>query len=403
MEQQELLESINHLSLIDAEATVESLRQGTASSRNVESLSVGRERFLRSVRRDLDFVAQGGSKVRFLCAPWGGGKTHFLLLVKADISDRRLLSSFVELNAREAPFDKFEVIFSKMMRSIACPDGRGLDSLFLEWARNFPYYTSSEIETRLGEISPSIDFRAALRACLQYANTDSPDHRMMLLAVISWLQGNPVTSELSRATGIRSKITIANVNEILGSFLEFIRASGYSGLAVLLDEAEAITSLSQSRRRDEANQNIRKLLDNADDHHGLYVLMSTTPQFLDDPVKGAKSYPALWSRIGDVGSGTAVGMSSHSPVMMLPALDRDALMTLGTLIVAVHSRAYGWKGSEYCDRQSLEGYTSLFLEQPDSRKVRAFVRGLVQILDLAEEGGDVTPFAGQQPSFDLDS
>lgn len=396
------MNSIQELNTINAEKIIESFRQGTVPTQYLELYSVGRERWLESVYRDLDFVARGGSKVRFLSAPYGGGKTHFLMLVKARALSANVLVSYVELHSREAPFDRFEVIFPKVMRGVTLPDGHGVEHMLEDWARGFPYYSSQEVEANLREIAPSLDFRAALRACLQYANTDSPDHRMRMQAIVAWLQGYRVTSEL-KTTGIRSNVTIANVSEILGSFLWFVRASGYAGLVLLLDEAEAITSLAQSRKRDEANQNIRKLLDNADEHSGLYVLFATTPRFLTDPDNGAQSYPALWTRIKDVIGGGLQQASSRSTVIVLPPFDRSALEDLASRIVDTHSRAYEWDASGYCDEAAVRKYVSVFLQRGDPRMVRAFIRALVYVLDVMEERREVSILEDTLDTLELET
>lgn len=379
------MNSIQELNAIEAEKIIESFRQGTVPIQHLEFYSVGRERWLASVYKDLDFVAQGGSKVRFLSAPYGGGKTHFLTLLKLRALSANFLVSYVELHSREAPFDRFEVIFPKVIRGVILPDGNGIEHMLEDWARQFPYYTSQEVEANLRQIAPSLDFRAALRACLQYANTDSPDHRMRIEGIVAWLQGYRIMSELSRTTGIRSNVTIANVSEILGSFLRFVKASGYAGLVLLLDEAEAITSLTQSSKRNEANQNIRKLLDNADEHSGLYVLFSTTPRFLTDPNNGAESYPALWTRIKAVIGDGLQQASSRSTVMVLPPFEQATLEDLASRIVVTHSHAYEWNTSDYRDQNGARKYVSLFLQRSDPRMVRSFVRSLVYVLDVVEE------------------
>ena len=86
------------------------------------------------------------------------------------------------------------------------PDGRGIEHMLEDWARRFPYHSSQEAEANLRQIAPSLDFRAALRACLEYANTDSPDHRFRMQGILAWLQGYQVMSEL-KVKGMRSNVT----------------------------------------------------------------------------------------------------------------------------------------------------------------------------------------------------
>ena len=378
------MSSIRELDTFSAETIVESFRQGTVPARHLELYSVGREQWLGSISRDLAFIAQGGSKIRFLSAPYGGGKTHFFMQVKAKALSANFLLSYVELNSREAPFDRFEVIFPKIMRGVTLPDRRGIEHMLEDWARRFPYHSSQEVEANLRQIAPSLDFRAALRACLEYANTNSPDHRLRMQGILAWLQGYQVMSEL-KSKGIRSNVTIMNVSEILGSFLRFVRASGYAGLVVLLDEAEAITSLTQSRKREEANQNIRKLLDNADEHLGFYVFFATTPKFLSDPANGAQSYPALWGRIKDVIGGGLQQSSARSTIMVLPPFAQSTLEDLAPRIVDTHSKAYEWNAGDYFNPTAISKYVSAFLESSDPRRIRSFIKGLIGVLDVIEE------------------
>jgi len=101
---------VRQLDPITAERIIEAFRQGAVPTEHLQLFCLGRERWLQSVRKDLDFVAKGGSKVRFLLAPYGGGKTHFLMLAKEIAASTNFLFSYVELNSREAPFDRFEII-----------------------------------------------------------------------------------------------------------------------------------------------------------------------------------------------------------------------------------------------------------------------------------------------------
>ncbi|MFC2051278.1 BREX system ATP-binding domain-containing protein [Chloroflexota bacterium] len=381
------MDDINKLDPLEAETIIESFRQGTVPQQYLSLYSVGRERWLNSVSNDLLYITNGKSKVRFISAPYGGGKTHFCMLIK----DRALISNFVlsyvELHSREAPFDRFEVIFPKIMRGVIEPNGNNIEYILENWATNFRYYNAKEIEEQLRILAPSLDFRAALRTTLQYMNTESPEHTMRIQSIVAWLQGYHILTEL-KGTGIRANITVANVNEILGSFLRLIRGMGYSGLVLLLDEADAITSLTQSKKRDEANQNIRKLLDNADEHSGLYVLFATTPKFLNDPKAGAQSYHALWTRIKDVVGNGLQQASSRSTVMILPPLDRSNLEILTNRIIDTHLIAYEWDARKYVDEAVSCEYIDKFSEQSDPYLIRVFIRTLVYILDMAEEERD---------------
>lgn len=156
-----------------------------------------------------------------------------------------------------------------------------------------------------------------------------------------------------------------------------------------MDEAEAVTSLSQSTRRDEANQNIRKLLDNADSHKGLYILFATTPKFLEDPKFGAKSYPALWERIKDVLDINLRFPNKRGSIIPLLPLRKNDLVKLGNILVKIHGLAYGWEAEKRINQDAIKQYTEQFYKKSQEKLVRIYIRGLITFLDIAEENEDM--------------
>lgn len=383
------LENQNTLTPFESEKILEALRKGVVPMDHLQRFSVGRKFWLDSIKSDLDFVCQGASKVRFLSAPYGGGKTHFLSLVKEKAFKSNYLVSYVELHSREAPMDRFEIIFPKIMRGIiASMDKNGLEHIFETWINSFHLYSQDEIQKYLRDVAPSLDFRAALRSYLDFAGTESPECQEYMRAILGWLGGSRLPSQLILKTGIRNPISISNVSEIMGSFLRFIRSIGFSGLVLLLDEAEAITSLTQSRKRAEANQNIRKILDNTDHHLGLYTIFATTPQFMKDPTKGARSYPALWERIKDVINLNLQHLSQRSIIIPLPSLKEEELKKLGETIIEIHGKAYGWEANKRFPEKVKNNYTQLFQLRSEQKLTRHFIRVLVALLDNLEQMSD---------------
>jgi len=379
----------NSLTPFESEKILEALRKGVVPIHNLKRFSVGRQFWLDSAISDLDFVRQGASRVRFLSAPYGGGKTHFLYLVKEEAIKNRYVVSYVELHSREAPMDRFEIIFPKIMRGIVSSEGNnGLEHIFETWVNSFRFYCQNEIEKNLRAIAPSLDFRAALRTYLNFAGTKSPDHQEYMRAILGWLCGSKLPSQLVIKTGIRNPISISNVSEIMGSFLRFIRSIGFAGLLLLLDEAEAVTSLTQSRKRAEANQNIRKILDNADNYLGLYIIFATTPRFMEDPIKGARSYPALWERIKDVINLNLQHLNRRSIIIPLIPLGEKELKKLTEIIIEIHGKAYNWKASKQFTEKAKNSYIQLFQQRSSQQLARHFIRILVALLDNLEQMGD---------------
>lgn len=155
-----------------AQQILESLRQGTVPRRYAPQLMVGRTFWLDALDEDMDFVANGASKIRFLSAPYGGGKSHFLSVIEQIAIKKIFLVANVELHSRVAPLDRFEVIFPKIMRSLLCSsETNTLETVFEKWLDSSQLYERHIINRELRAISPSLDFQAALRAYIERADS----------------------------------------------------------------------------------------------------------------------------------------------------------------------------------------------------------------------------------------
>lgn len=61
-------------SAFEAQQVLQSFRQGTVSKRHARNLMIGRQFWVDALTEDLDFVANGASKIRFLSAAYGGAR-----------------------------------------------------------------------------------------------------------------------------------------------------------------------------------------------------------------------------------------------------------------------------------------------------------------------------------------
>jgi hypothetical protein len=380
----------------EAEQVLQSFRQGTVSKLNARKMMVGREFWMDAISEDLDFVAKGASKIRFLSAPYGGGKSHFLAGVEDMAAEKGFLVANIELHSREAPLDKFDVIFPKIMRSMKTSNGTSaLDEVFSRWLDQAGLYDRQAINNEVRSVSPSLDFQGALRAYIERSGGNLAEDREITEAVFGWLSGDAISPILRNNTSIRNRITIVNASEVFGSFLTLVRRAGLAGLVVLLDEAEAVTSLAQSRRRDEANQNLRKLLDNADQNKGFMILFATTPAFIQDPQRGAQSYPALWDRIRTVvRSPKGSRPNKRSLIIELEPPGKTELVKAANIIRTLHGSAYSWDAEKTLNDSALTLYAETYLTSASVRVYRAFLRTLIGILDALEQAkGDLDPIA----------
>lgn len=370
---------------VAAREVLEALRAGTVPRHRVSAYTVGRERYLSALADDLPFIEKGGYKVRLIVGDWGYGKTHLLALFAAAALARGFAVSHVELHSREAPLEKTETITSAIIRNTVFPGGGGLETHLQRWGSESELETRADIETWLQQTAPSLEFRAILREVLGSGGSRAVT-RGPVSDGVRWLGGGDPTQGLTRSTGIRGAMKARVGAEVLTSYVRFVTASGLAGLVLLLDEAEAITSLTSSSRRDDANQTLKRLLDNPEQRSGWQVVFATTRKFMHDDRRGAKSYPALWERIRT--SGPSGFFNPHGTVLELNPLTPAELVELGTHIERMHGVAYGWQPK--LDAQDFTMIANRVFGDSPHQPPRRFVRATVAMFDVMQVNPEIS-------------
>src|SRR3954452_20759605 len=110
------------LNELESDEVISSLRSGVPPRRFASTYSTGWSDFLAQVRRRHLSRRGSAGKIRFISGSWGSGKTHLLRLLAEQAFDAGYLVSTVELNKDEAPFNKFEHVFSRFVRGITSPE-----------------------------------------------------------------------------------------------------------------------------------------------------------------------------------------------------------------------------------------------------------------------------------------
>jgi len=172
---------------------------------------------------------------------------------------------------------------------------------------------------------------------------------------------------------------------MLNGILEFIKARGFAGFLVLLDEAEAITSLQRLTSRDAANENIRAIIDNAGKSPGFYFVFATTPSFLDPNLpKSAATYQALWRRIRDPLGGA--GSSLERTIIELPDLTQVQFVALALRVKGLVEIAYGVSARSILDKDMEQLATHVRRRSGD--QLSTLVRSVVLVMLQAQEDRD---------------
>lgn len=363
---------------------VSRLREGVPPLEDVFLFSIGRDDLLDYFERVLSEIAtfdQHG--VKFIQADYGHGKTHFLDMLAQLAFNHNFVVSIVTLDREKAPFNKLEMVVPLIMGGIMTSSTRqnALGRILQEWAEKVRGLDGNSILRQIDEdeglqlLFP--DFRLKLVEYARAYNRQGGPCFEECLRIEKWFRGEETKSK-----------TFKNVPAFLAAFVQFIRHLGYSGFVVMLDEAESITLLSRITNRDQANENLRQIIDNQD-LEGFYFLFASTPSFLSgEDDRGAQTYPALWRRISDP-LGQISQRTLDKIIVELPALSTEEFSQLTFRIRTIYEIAFDQEMPQVTDEHLRR--LAEYVKVRTDKSVRTLVRSTVMLLDMSrnDQGMDI--------------
>ncbi len=283
-----------------------------------------------------EYIAHGGSKIKFVTGCTGSGKTYLLRFMCKKAQENNYRPVF--FSAKNIWLHDFKEIYLEILRQcglMECLKGcaerlvrnMGYEPSEIPEDRTFIDYLAQEnmsdalnrreIRTQLKEMfldDPLLDNNFAL-ACsmltgsiLGYPVLEDQSRDLLL----GWISGDrTVKLTQLRSLGMSpSRITKYNARHMLRSLAEVVRIGGYSGLFIAIDDLEILISRSSleeihytKMKREDTYESFRELIDDIDSLHNIMFLCSFDRALLDDENAGIKSYQALWMRIQNEVSG----------------------------------------------------------------------------------------------------
>ena len=301
--------------------------------RNIlRSVTVGTDKlsdFYRVYYMD-DYIANGGSAVRFVTGKKGSGKSHLLALLCAEASEAGyktvevdassvLLNDFTELYKAVFGAVDFRRVIQDVCQNLMRNMGfsqvdMGLDISAVDQLSNMGQLDAlsrNELRARIREISinnPFMDSNfAIIVSLLVSARTGlfridpSTEQRLM-----RWLEVDKTLSvtEFKQDGLLPYRINRYNARFMLRSFSELCKVAGYTGLFIAVDNLDSMLNSSSvseihytKMRRDDTYESIRQLVDDVDSFHNFCIFFAMNSEMLINEKAGIKSYQALWLRI----------------------------------------------------------------------------------------------------------
>ena len=358
------------------------LKTGKPPHEYVGEIHVGYDALLNYFRQKLDEIREfGTSDVKFVNADYGGGKSHFLDLIRLLAFERDFVVSRVELNQTDTPFDKLDKVIQSMMRNVATAEFRknGLEQVLRKWARDSRSIPERSLHDSLDALSMP-QLRLKLIAYARAYNSGAGDP-MGMAELMKWFRGEEARSK-----------TFPSVREYLHDLTQFFRLIGYGGFVIMLDEAESISTMTRGARGEVANENIRQIIDNDRGTEGFYFVFASTPTFFAAPPGGNPrrgdpvsiySYPALRRRVENM-LGLMDPFSPESVIVELPKLTINDILELAHRIRDLAHLAYGEPATPITDPQLQALVAYVHMTDP---RVATAVRSLVALCERARRPG----------------
>ncbi len=365
---------------------------GTPPEFGIETFTVGLDRYLRIIETEyLDGILKYNlSSVKLITGNYGGGKTHFLYSVRNLAFKHNYVVAYVSLNPTECPFDKLNLVYRQIATNVTPPrkdtdfirpDERGIDVLIKTWyhdVRSRVEHTQAldEYLLTLGG-TESISFINALKGCFVSLSAQDPES---FDAVLQWLKGEEIGKDVRGRYRISERIDKTTAFRMLRSFCQWVRAIGYSGLILLFDEAERGMSISSSRDRRRALDNLRQIVDECGNSRlpgAMFFYAIPDENLLLDGSGGV--YEALKQRLRSALTETnPVGVKINLEELGLDST--EFLRQLGLKLAALFATAYDFEFDPSRLKRSIDNLAELALTSFafDVSYRRLFVIGAIE-------------------------
>ena len=400
-----------------AQVIINSLKGGVVPRVGLPYITVGRDHEVAALLHDLDLVADGGASFRFLVGRYGSGKSFLLQTIRNHAMGR----GFVVADADLSPERRLQgtggqglATYRELIRNLSTktrPEGGALNLVLDRWVSNVQSQVTLEdgltpedpafadaMERRImgtmasvQELVHGYDF-ARLLTMYWRAHLEGDDETKA--NVTKWFRGEYRNkTEARRELGVGIVIGDDDWYDYLKILATFLVGAGYKGLVILLDEMVNLYKIPNAVSR---QYNYEKVLTMYNDTlqgkaHHLGIIMSGTPQAVEDRRRGLYSYEALRSRLtqGRFSQDGLVDMLA--PVIRLEPLTHEELLVLVEKLADIHAGFFGYQRTITQDELVRFLETEYGRVGADSHLTpREVIRDFVEMLDILSQNPGVT-------------
>jgi hypothetical protein len=393
----------------DIQHIFESLRKGLVPERGIDAFAVGIEKLRGEMDRQLELAHNGEGTIKFLRGGYGCGKTFMARLTLLDAQEKGFVTSFVVVSDNDLRFHRFDDVYRKVMIELGtnvCPRG-AMGDILDRWiakvedaliaggedeeADDFDQKVRKRIDEDLASMTGGKAPQDFVRVIQSIFDLKQEGNLADAGSLISWLCGSGnVAANAKKLAGIKGDITSRDALDYLRGVLAIVKAAGYKGLTIAIDEAETILRMRKDSRHKSLN-GIRQIADAANTYHGLLWVFTGTPEFFDTR-QGVAGLAPLDERIRFMKQGRFASLRQAQ--LELTPFDEPRLRSVAIKLRELYPAQDRTKieskvSVEFIDRLVAEvtkGFKGDVGVVP-----RQFLRQFVTQLDLVDENDDYDP------------
>ncbi|MBQ2085645.1 MAG: ATP-binding protein [Oscillospiraceae bacterium] len=352
-----------------ASVIINSLKGGVVPRIGLPYITVGRENEINALLHDVDIISEGGSSFRFIVGRYGSGKSFLLQTIRGHVMDR----GFVVVDADLSPDRRLQgtrgqglATYRELIRNMSTktrPEGGALTLILDRWINaalqsaeeesgidssspDFPLMAEKKIRQAVSGLNDMVHGFEFSRLLVMYYRSYLQDDDETKNRIVKWFRGEYSTKSEARAElGVNIIISDDDWYDYLKLFASFLRQAGYSGLIVLIDELVNIFKITNTVSRQNNYEKILTMYNDTLQGKASYlgIVMSGTPQTLEDTRRGVYSYEALRSRLAE-GKFAKEGMSDLlAPVIRLRPLSNEEMLVLVEKLADIHAVLFDYE------------------------------------------------------------
>ncbi len=351
-----------------SQTVLNSLKGGVVPRIGLPYIAVGRKSEIEALLHDVDIISEGGASCRFIVGRYGSGKSFLLQTIRNYVMDR----GFIVADADLSPERRLQgtrgqglATYRELIGNLSTktkPEGGALTLVLDRWINNVQSEAVQEsgltpgdpdltqavdrkiyaVTASVSELVHGFEF-ARLLSGYYHAYVEGDD--VTKAKIVRWFRGEySLKKEAKEELGVNIIITDDDWYDYLKLFATFFRLAGYSGLMIMIDELVNIYKIPNTITR---QYNYEKMLTMYNDTlqgkaRYLGIIMSATPQALEDKRRGIYSYEALRSRLAEGKFSRPGARDLLAPVIRLEPLTAEEMLVLCEKLSQMHADLYGY-------------------------------------------------------------